>query len=256
MMFTLPAKYDKPRHSLVGIGLCILAIWCIAGFFVVSEAEAKKRRARSSGSLQIAQVTTSPEPFEVGNGALTLSAVVKIPKNLKGLDVLEVSALITSPTQRSLRFLSQRVSMHSTATNRIERTISTNLVWDGKDQSQTFVAPGTYHYEIRAKLMAEKTVGILTRMVSRRSRGTVEVTKYEIPDPPETVKAPQELPQDVMDEILIQEEEIVADEPVETAADEVEMLPDESTSHPLPEPDEGDGNTSEEDDIIEVPQVH
>ncbi|MDR4500945.1 MAG: hypothetical protein MRJ96_05790 [Nitrospirales bacterium] len=236
--------------------MCVLVLWCCAGLVVESEAQEKKRRAGSSGGLQISQVTTSPEPLEVGNGALTFSTVVQVPTNLSGLDVLEVSALITSPTQRSLRFLSRRITINAQTPNRVGRRISTDLVWDGKDQSRMFVAPGTYHYEVRAKLMAEKDVGILTRMVSRRFRGMVEVIKYQVPDPPKTVESPQELPREVMDEILIEEEEIVADEPVETAADEVEMLLDESTSHPLPEQGEGGEQTSEDSEPIEIPPAN
>ena len=233
--------------------LSVLGVLCFVSFVVEPTVEAKKRRSRSS-ALQIVQVTTSPSPFEVGNGDLTFSAVVKVPRDLRGVDILEVTALITSPTQRSMRFLSQRLPIGSKSIGQRGSRISTVLVWDGKDQAQTLVKPGTYQYEFRAKLMAENGASIRTRMVSRRSRGTVEVTKYHLPEPlltPESLPEPSVTPS--IDGVEENEEDTVLEGAVSPAEDEIEMLPDESTGHPLPEADEKNGGLSEEG-VVEIPQ--
>ena len=170
----------------------VLCVLCCVGLLLSPIAEAKKRRAISASSFKILQVTPSPVPFEIGNGELTLSTLVKVPKNLKGMDVLEVTVLITSVTQRSMRFLSQRVPLKSKRSGRTGARIPVEFVWNGKDHAQTLVEPGVFRYEVRAKLMAEKRAGILTRMVSRRLRGTVEVIASTVPEPPPVV---EELPQ-------------------------------------------------------------
>lgn len=112
-----------------------------------------------------------------------------------------------------------------------------------------------YRYEVRAKLMVEKGADIRTRMVSRRSRGMVEVRKYDIPEPPPSdIDTLQQSPESDVDNALIGEEETAPIIAVEPAADEVEMLLDESTSHPLPEPGEESEGSTEEGEVLEVPQ--
>ncbi len=254
MRFFLLESVGKHRHRISRISLVVLGVWCCMGLMIESIAEAKKRRARSSSGLQIFQVTTSPTPFEIGNGKLTFSTIVKVPKNLNGFDILEVTALITSPTQRSMKFLSKRVPLDSNTLAQRGPHLSTVLIWDGKNQSQMFVEPGTYQYEVRAKLMAEKSAGILTRMVSRRSRGTLEVITYNIPEPPLAVEKLQPTSEPSVEAPQSSRGETVPEESVEAAADEVEMLPDESTSHPVPELDTDEAITSEEEKTLPIPQ--
>ena len=241
---------------ILRFGICVFGTVCLLVFLLGSSVEAKKkRRSGSSSSFKILQVTPSPLPFEAGNGELTFSTLVRLPRNLKGIDILEISTLITSPTQRSMRFLTQRVLLGEKTSKRSGSKISTELNWDGRDQTSTFVKPGMYRYEVRAKLMAEKGTDIRTRIVSRRSRGTVEVTKYDAPEPPPVTI--EELGPTLDPELGSPSpggDDTVPSIAVEPAADEVEMLLDESTSHPLPEPgDEGEGVT-EEGEVLEIPQ--
>ncbi|GJL65512.1 MAG: hypothetical protein NPIRA05_04830 [Nitrospirales bacterium] len=244
----------KQTLHIVQICLYVLGIVYISGLLFGTDADAKKRRRASAGAFQISEVTTSPSPYEVGNGELTFSAIVKVPKNLNGLAVLEVSALITSPTQRSMRFLTQRVPLGSKPPAQRGPRISTVLVWDGKDQSNTFVVPGTYQYEVRAKLMAEKGAGIEARRVSRRSRGAVEVIKYHAPPSPPPLKNPQSIPDLEVDDSSASVEGDAQEEAAETVDDEVEMLIDESTSHPLPEPGDPGIEIIEEEEVLAIPQ--
>ncbi|GJL52001.1 MAG: hypothetical protein NPIRA01_32280 [Nitrospirales bacterium] len=239
------------RQRIVQISLYVFGIVYVAGLLFGTDADAKKRRRVSAGAFQISQVTTSPTPFEVGNGELTFSTIVKVPTNLNGLAVLEVSALITSPTQRSMRFLTQRLPLGSKAPAQRGPHISAALVWDGTDQSHTLVDPGTYQYEVRAKLMAEKGAGIEVRMVSRTSRGAVKVIKYHAPPPPvENLQLNPEIGPDDSSA----EDENSEEESAETVVDEVEMLTDESTSHPLPEPGDSEVEIIEEEEMLVIPQ--
>ena len=117
-----------------------------------------------------------------------------------------------------------------------------------------FVEPGTYQYEFRAKLMAEKGASVRTRMVSRRSRGTVEVTKYTVPEPPvSTEDLPQPEVEPSADGIEESEEDSTPQGALSPAADEGEMLPDESTGHPLPESEDRNGGPTGEG-VLELPQ--
>lgn len=242
------------RQRIVRISLSVFSIVFVVASLCGTLAEAKKRRSTASGTFKISQVTTSPTPFEVGNGSLTISTIVKIPRNLQGLYILEISALVTSPTQRSMRFLTQRVPVGSKAAAQLGPKISVVLVWDGKDQSHTLVDPGVYRYEVRAKLMAEKGAGIATRMVSRRSRGAVEVIKYHAPQPPVILEDLQNNSEISSDDSSASDDESSQEEAVEPVVDEVEMLPDESTSHPPLEPGEPGVEIIEEEEMLVIPQ--
>jgi len=136
-----------------------------------------KRRASAPPPLQILHVTPSPSPFDLANGDLHISVSVAFPATLRGKIILEVTSLITYPTQRSMRFLSQRtpipVISDSHRKKRIDATLV--LVWDGTDQYKEKVSPGTYHYEVRAKLLKPHGNDLLTLWLSRQIRGTVEV---------------------------------------------------------------------------------
>ncbi|WP_447969968.1 hypothetical protein [Nitrospira sp. M1] len=244
---------ENQRRRIVQISLYVFGIVYVVGLLFGTIAEAKKRRA-TSGGFHIAQVTTSPSPYEAGNGELTFSAIVNVPRNLRGLSILEVSTLITSPTQRSMRFLTQRVPLGSKAPAQKGPKISTKFVWDGKDQSHALVEPGTYRYEVRAKLMGEKGARIETRMVSRRSRGSVEVIKYHAPPPPVVLEDRQNPSEIGPDDSSVSEEDSSQEEAGEAVVDEIEMLQDESTSHPLPEPGEPGVEIIEEEDLLVIPQ--
>ena len=151
------------------IGAC--ALLC---FLTASLAEAKKKGSGRFLPLTIVEVTTSPSPYDIGTGELSLSIVVRLPRQLKGADLLEFTALISSSSRSSMRFLTQRMPLPA-PDPQVNSHVHTTLFWDGKDQTEKVVSPGTYRYEVRAKLMAQEGDGPRTKMESQRSHGTLEV---------------------------------------------------------------------------------
>ncbi|MDT7043068.1 hypothetical protein [Candidatus Nitronereus thalassa] len=147
---------------------------------LIDEAEAKRKKRRySPPSLKILDISTSPMPFAPGNGPLEITVDVGLPKNLSNVDLLEVSSMISFPSKRSIRFLYNRHPIEDIVEAEGTRKISTTLMWDGKDQTDQFVTAGTYKYEIRAKLMSNKTGQPLVKVVSLRARGKLEVSPSE-----------------------------------------------------------------------------
>jgi len=174
-------------------------------FFLGGHAAGKTRSFQSP--VKVEGVVTSPDPFIIGQGPLTLSMKVKVP--LSGIDdqVLEVSALITSPTRRSMSFVSQRLSLTEATQGGQLSDVPVELVWDGKDQYEQFVTDGSYYYEIQAKVMEDEGYGPRTKIVSHRVQGTLEALAYvgEVlpPIPPEP-----EVPAEIE---ALQQEELAED---------------------------------------------
>ena len=147
---------------------------------LMDDAEAKRKKRRySPPSLKILDISTSPMPFAPGNGPLAITVDVGLPKNLSNVDLLEVSSMISFPSKRSIRFLYNRHPIEDIVDAEGTRKISTTLMWDGKDQTNQLVTAGTYKYEIRAKLMSNKTGKSLVKVVSLRARGELEVSPSE-----------------------------------------------------------------------------
>ncbi len=177
------------RKKLSLLTLLVLSLF-LCGIFS-DPVEAKKRRRKSAPSpVKILDVGTSPEPFVIGKSPLKISMMVQLPRSLKDTNVLEVSALITSPTRRSMGFVSHRLELNDPSTTQSFGTFPIELIWDGKDQHERLVPDGSYFYEIQAKLMRDQGDGPRTRVVSRRIHGTLEALAYEgevlPPVPPET----------------------------------------------------------------------
>ena len=233
------------------LGLWALVLCVLVFSFLIPSAEGKRRRSRALPPLKILEVVPSRLSFEVGKEELTLSVVVALPNRLNGIKFLEITALISSPTQRSMRFLTQRIPLGMDSHSQSNSQVHTTLLWNGKNQAQEFVSPGTYRYEVRAKLMAEQGNRLQARVVTRRSRGTIEVTALRVNENPDDSQEIPEIPDPPSEEESIVEQD---GELVETADptpdDEVEMLPDESTAHPLPEKGEPENSTEEETLII------
>ncbi len=149
----------------------------------VGDAEAKrKKRRHSPPSLKILDISTTPTPFAPGNGPLTITVDVGLPKNLSNVDLLEVSSMISFPSKRSIRFLYSRHPIEEAVVIGGKSKISATLLWDGKDQTNQLVSAGTYQYEILAKLMTNTDGAPRTKTVSLRVRG-----KLEVSSPPEPV---------------------------------------------------------------------
>ena len=144
-----------------------------------ASAKRKNRRApRPEPQLKILEVTVNPNPYTISDGPAEFSALIQLPKELNGASLLEVSSFVTSPSKTSIRFLSVRqpIEPHSPSEMPPEPSrISIVLAWDGMDQNKTAAEAGTYHYELRAKLLVNGDKGPRTQMVSWPKRGTLEV---------------------------------------------------------------------------------
>jgi len=158
---------EKRCLLFVGIRakLMVICLGAILALFLCEQADARKKRKRFISPVKVEEVATSPDPFIIGQSPLTLSMMVKVP--LSGIDdkVLEVSALITSPTRRSMSFVSQRLPLVEATQGGLLSLVPVELVWDGKDQYDQLVVDGSYFYEIQAKLLEDKGNGPRTKIV-------------------------------------------------------------------------------------------
>jgi hypothetical protein len=105
---------------------------------------------------------------------LDVAVEVELPPDLNGEMLLEVSSLISSPSKRSMRFLSAREPVPNPRPEGTPR-MTVTLSWDGADQHEQAVGQGEYTYEIKAKLLAVGERGPRTLMLSWPRRGTIEV---------------------------------------------------------------------------------
>ncbi len=142
-------------------------------------AKSKPHQApRPEPELKILDLKVSPNPYTISSGSLEFSALVQLPKELNGATLLELSSFITSPSKNSLRFLTTRKPLgpHAASTDgTTPPRISVVLTWDGLDQKKLVSGAGLYHFEVRAKLLANGEKGPRTQMVAWPKRGTIEV---------------------------------------------------------------------------------
>ena len=145
------------------------------------DASAKSKPHRTphpEPEIKILDVKISPNPYTVSSGSLEFAALVKLPKELNGATLLEVSSFITSPSKNSLRFLTTRTALEphvASTTGAAPPQISVLLTWDGLDQKKIPAGAGLYHFELKAKLLANGEKGARTQMVAWPKRGTIEV---------------------------------------------------------------------------------
>jgi hypothetical protein len=188
--------------------LLVICLGVILTFFLCEQADARKKRKRFISPVKVEEVATSPDPFIIGQSPLTLSMMVKVPLSAIDEKVLEVSALITSPTRRTMSFVSQRVPLVEATQGGLLRLVPVELVWDGKDQYDQLVVDGSYFYEIQAKVLEDKGNGPRTKIVSHRVQGMLEALAYvgEVlpPLPPEP-----EVPAEIE---ALQQEELAAED--------------------------------------------
>lgn len=144
-----------------------------------ASAKSKPHQApRPEPELKILDLKVSPNPYTISSGSLRFSALVQLPKELNGATLLEFSSFITSPSKNSLRFLTTRTALgpHAASTDgATPPRISVVLTWDGLDQKKIAAGAGLYHFEVRAKLLANGEKGPRTQMVAWPKRGTIEV---------------------------------------------------------------------------------
>ena len=151
-----------------------------APLILVDELPAKRKKRRNNPPpLKILDISTSPIPYAPGDKPLAITVDVELPKNLSGVDLLEVSSTISFPSKRSIRFLYNRLPLDEVVNSSGKSKISTTLLWDGKDQTRKLVKPGIYKYEVRAKLMTYSKGPPLTKIASLRAHRELEVSKPE-----------------------------------------------------------------------------
>jgi len=184
----------------------VICLSVIVTFFLCEQVDARKKRKRFISPVKVEKVATSPDPFIIGQSPMTLSMIVKMPLSAIDDKILEVSVLITSPTRRTMSFVSHRLPVAEATKGGLLSLVPVELVWDGKDQYGRLVADGSYFYEIQAKLMEDKGNGPRTKIVSHRVQGTLEALAYVgevlLPLPPEP-----EVPAEIE---ALQQEELAA----------------------------------------------
>lgn len=133
---------------------------------------------RPEPELKVLDLKISPNPYTISAGSLEFSALVQLPRELDGATILEVSSLVTSPSKTSIRFLSLRKHLESQAATPISTEpakVAIVLTWDGLDHTKEPAEPGTYQFELRAKLLSNGDKGPRTLMISWPKRGALEV---------------------------------------------------------------------------------
>jgi hypothetical protein len=175
-LIALPSTLSRSSIGRIAWALlCIaLVLWSPHG----ASAKSKPQRApRPEPELKILNLDVSPNPYNVSSGSLQFSAVVKLPKELNGATLLELSSFITSPSKNSLRFLTTRTALgpHTASTDGPSPQVSVLLTWDGLDHNKIPSVAGLYQFEVRAKLLANGEKGPRTQIVSWPKRGIIEV---------------------------------------------------------------------------------
>ncbi len=160
--------------------VAIVGLVCLIAAPVQVLAAKRKRGPVIPPELKIVSVLISPPSYVPGNGTLDFTIEIELPKEIDRHLLLEVSTLISSPSMRSMRFLSSRQSLDKPARGvstapppDIKPRVEVILTWDGMDQSKELVGIGTYDYEIRAKLLVVGENGARTYMNAWPKRGTL-----------------------------------------------------------------------------------
>lgn len=161
----------------------VIAIVCLVCLTIVplhAFAAKRKRGPVIPPELKIVSVMIGPTSYAPGQGILEFTIEIELPKDTDRHLMLEVSTLISSPSMRSMRFLSNRQSLEkqergvsAAPLQDSKPRITVVLEWDGMDQSKELVGSGTYDYEVRAKLLAVGDSGVRTHMNAWPKRGTL-----------------------------------------------------------------------------------
>lgn len=154
----------------------------------------RKPIVRKDPELKIVDVSMTPLPYQPQQGPLEVAVTLDLPPAVEPTSLLEVTALISSPSRTSLRFLSYRntvgpllaatrwpsgrvpIVRASTAADKPPSPrVRITLTWDGKDHTKQDVPTGLYHYELRAKVIAGNDNTPRTLTVAWPKRGTLAV---------------------------------------------------------------------------------
>jgi hypothetical protein len=158
--------------------IAIVCFMCLTMVPVHAVAAKRKRGPVIPPELKIISVIIAPASYAPGQGTLDFTIEIELPNDTDRQLLLEVSTLISSPSMRSMRFLSNRQSLDkqergvsAAASMDSKPRVKVVLTWDGMDQSKELVGPGTYDYEIRAKLLTAGENGVRTHMNAWPKRG-------------------------------------------------------------------------------------
>ncbi|HZS11282.1 MAG TPA: hypothetical protein VFA38_03460 [Nitrospirales bacterium] len=166
------------------------ALLLAAVLIIVGDADAARKKSRPvvAPDLKILSVGVAPDPYDVGDGPLDFHVEIELPDETAPGTLLDVSALIASPSRRSMRFLANREPVDARVFSKTaadgKRHVAVVLSWDGTDQSRRVVTAGRFSYEIRAKLLTNGDRGPHTQMTSWPKRGTVDVRNRLGPNGP------------------------------------------------------------------------
>lgn len=170
-----------PASQTIRLGLLLLlsAIFLVAGQSGDGLAKTKSKLVpRPEPELKIITLQATPMPYRPQAGPFHFVATVQLPKDIDDQLMLEVSALVTSSSMTSLRFLSirQPVNEHVLANTQVDgdssqKRVHIDLEWDGLDHNKNQVPIGSYAYEVRVKLLSNGEKGQRTQMLSWPKRG-------------------------------------------------------------------------------------
>ncbi|MCS6294918.1 MAG: hypothetical protein H8K09_01665 [Nitrospira sp.] len=149
---------------------------------VLAKTKGKSSVPRPEPDLKILSLQAAPMPYRPQDGAFHFIATVQLPKEIDEHLMLEVSALVTSSSMTSLRFLSirQPVNEHVQTTPSAngetpQKHVHVDLAWDGLDHNKQQIPVGSYEYEVRVKLLSNGEKGQRTQMLSWPKRGKIVV---------------------------------------------------------------------------------
>ncbi|MBM4133899.1 MAG: hypothetical protein FJ245_09045 [Nitrospira sp.] len=186
LLFHRQARPVCPRIGSVVSPALLLGCLSLLLLIPSGSAEAKRKAPyRPQPDLRILSITPSHISHSFQNGPLDIVIEIELPIDLDDTTILEVASLISSPSKRSMRFLSNRQPVGAAALSQSNQApsseskpkpqLAVTLTWDGIDQNQKIVEQGTYSYEVRAKLLAGGEKGPRTQMISWPKRGTLDV---------------------------------------------------------------------------------
>ncbi len=178
---TVSRASNRPR---LGLLLLLSGLFLLGGQTtdVLAKTKGKSSVPRPEPDLKILSLQAAPMPYRPQDGPFHFIATVQLPKEIDEQLMLEVSALVTSSSMTSLRFLSirQQVNEHvqttpSAAGETPQKHVHVDLVWDGLDHNKQQVPVGSYEYEVRVKLLSNGEKGQRTQMLSWPKHGKIVV---------------------------------------------------------------------------------
>ncbi len=187
MTTSTSASRTPVRRAPAGITFGLLVL--LSGLFllgghslVLAKTKGKSSVPRPEPDLKILSLQAAPMPYRPQDGHFHFIATVQLPKEVDEHLMLEVSALVTSTSMTSLRFLSirQPVNEHVQTTpsangDTPQKHVHVDLAWDGLDHNKQQIPVGSYEYEVRVKLLSNGEKGQRTQMLSWPKRGKIVV---------------------------------------------------------------------------------